>query len=374
MMTCEQATASYLPGLAETASDRREIFYTKADSPLPDEVLRQLAKDDYHKPAPSVCDLAPALNELMGARLVDVSPLGAHGTFHSLYRVGFSDGRRCVLRVNRLSRLYRDFLLYVDEWAAGVLITHGLPAAAVYAVDLSRRLFPADFAVMAEAAGTSLRRMDDADALTAEILGQMGEFFASLHEIDAEGFGLVDLRRIATAKNPPNFAPGTFDSWWQYLTLRLEEHVQFCRDIDAVTSAEATKILRRFDQAEPALAGVQPAMLHGDPGSHNIFFDGRGISAVLDWEDCLTGDPVFEIAHWGTFHPGHRLGAFLAGYRRRRELPANFQWRYWLYYLRVSLAKTVHRRRFNYQDRPNRPPAAGRIQEGLEKLDELAET
>jgi len=114
-----------------------------------------------------------------------------------------------------------------------------------------------------------------------------------------------------------------------------------------------------------------PVLLHGDLGSHNVFTDGRDVTAVIDWEDALSGDPVFDIAFWATFHPDRRHAAFLDGYRAVRALPADFEWRFWLYYLRVALAKTVLRHRLGITDRPGRLPASRRIQKGLERVEAL---
>ena len=66
------------------------------------------------------------------------------------------------------------------------------------------------------------------------------------------------------------------------------------------------------------------------------------MTALLDWEDALVGDPLFDVAMVSTFHPPRRLAAFMAGYgltapsRDEQRLIA-------AYFLRVALSKTVHR-------------------------------
>jgi Ser/Thr protein kinase RdoA (MazF antagonist) len=92
---------------------------------------------------------------------------------------------------------------------------------------------------------------------------------------------------------------------------------------------------------------------------------------LIDWEDCLAGDPVFDIAFWATFHPERRHDVFLEGYRGVRDLPDDFELRFWLYFLRTALSKTVLRHRFGLQDKPGRPPASLRIHRGLEKVESL---
>ena len=57
------------------------------------------------------------------------------------------------------------------------------------------------------------------------------------------------------------------------------------------------------------------------------------------------------------------------GYRSEADLPTDFEQRFWLYFLRVALAKTVLRHRLGVKDRPGREPAALRIRQGLTRLE-----
>jgi Ser/Thr protein kinase RdoA (MazF antagonist) len=114
------------------------------------------------------------------------------------------------------------------------------------------------------------------------------------------------------------------------------------------------------------------ALLHGDLGSHNVLTDGDRLLGLIDWEDALSGDPVYDLAFWATFHLPERHAAFLAGYRELRPLPDDFPVRFWLYFVRILLAKAVHRRRFGYPDRPDRPTAAHRIRDALANLVRVA--
>src|SRR5262249_47268553 len=152
-------------------------------------------------------------------------------------------------------------------------------------------------------------------------------------------------------------ACGMFDSWRDYVLLNLDQHLQACENIAAIRPSERRRIQSAFAALDPLFSSVLPALLHGDLGNHNVFAQGGAITALLDWEDCLSGDPLFDIAFWATFHPDARHESFFEGYRSERSLPADFELRFWLYYLRVALSKTVHRHRFGYADQPGRPPA-----------------
>jgi hypothetical protein len=162
-----------------------------------------------------------------------------------------------------------------------------------------------------------------------------------------------------------------FDSWADFLFIRLDDHLSYCLEINAVSRQECTRIQLAFERLASLCHGVEPVLLHGDPGSHNVFTDGTRIKAVLDWEDCLAGDPVFDLAFWATFHPNARHPAVFDGYRSVQPLPQDFEARFWLYFLRIALSKTVLRHRFGYPDRPGRPPASLRIQNALARVESL---
>jgi Ser/Thr protein kinase RdoA (MazF antagonist) len=349
---------------------RQAVFYPKADLPLPDALLRPSA------PAPEVAAAqlqaaGDVCRRVLGQSPVEVRALSEPGTFHTLYRVVLSGGRRRIVRFNALSARQRDFPLLLDSAVMAHLRTAGLPGLVVDHVDLSRRWCPWDYEILEEAPGTSLKAFDHDDALIVPLLGVLGGVVARLHAIRTEGFGLLDVRPLAQGRPATDRLRGTWASWSDYLMVCLPEHVSCCVDLGAITTRETDTILKRFDTFQEACTPIAPCLLHGDLGNHNLFTDGTAITALIDWEDSLSGDPVFDIAFWATFHPERRHRAFLDGYRAVRPLPEDFEVRFWLYFLRVALAKTVLRHRLGLKDVPGRPPASLRIRKGLDQVEAL---
>ncbi len=406
---------------------RCSIFYAKADMPYPDDVLPRVGRPAIAAGSgliDSLVNQEPAatapgrgkINEPIDLRMISdlcrhalgeaaetVSPLPESGTFHWLYRASLAGSRAVIIRLNVLPGT-RDFALYIDHWVMNRLRDDGLPALCVYHVDMSRRLCPCDYEILEEARGKTLRVFDDDDDLLQPLLGQLGRVVAGIHKIKADGFGLFDVRPliqgyrtgsiasvweggdpaepVSSARQEPRHpklrnhrtgskAQGCLDAWRHYLFLNLDRHLAQCAALGAITSTEAEMIRAVFNRCGELLEGIEPVLLHGDLGNHNIFTDGSAITAVIDWEDSLTGDPVFDIASWATFHPDRRHDAFLDGYREVRALPDDFQLRFWLYYLRIALAKTVLRKRLRLTDVPGRAPASLRIQKGLHHVASL---
>lgn len=157
------------------------------------------------------------------------------------------------------------------------------------------------------------------------------------NEVEPRGYGPLD---------PRDPTRGLFDTWAGYLTTRLSEHLDICTDIKAINRDEAFRIEEIVTSVkEPA----HTSLLHNDLSSRNVIG-----SRVIDWESCISGDPLYELASWYGFHA---------------DVETRLSDRtYWLYYLRIVVARTVHRHRFSIPEHPVHKPASARIQSALKRL------
>jgi len=325
---------------------RRRIFYPKTDDVTPP-VPRKDVDDGILRVSGLLEQEIESINRIPG------------GTFHKIYRVRMPE-RAWIFK---LSLDNPDFGFAIETRAMAALKTIGLPSLHVEAFDVLCDGVSAPYLLIEEARGRALREFEDAETqqLPEPLLFEFGRILAQVHQIPARGAGLIDCAR-------ENWT-GLHKTWRDHLSLRLESHLKTCREIGAINPVESNVIDRIFAQANIDHAPVR--LLHGDPGHHNVFSDGAQITALIDWEDALAGDPIFDIAYWGTFVRDEMRARFLDGYQTIEKLPGDFEFRYWLYYLRVALSKTVHRHIFGATDRLGRPPASRRIQKALSKLAEL---
>jgi aminoglycoside phosphotransferase (APT) family kinase protein len=255
----------------------------------------------------------------------------------------------------------------VDRW----LSNRGLPGPGYFVHDLSRSRVGFDFEVMKVAPGIAFKEFDNNEQSTLEYLKVLGSILAKVHNIEVEGYGpIVSFDEPISAID--NRYRGIHNNWRDYIFTRLENHIEFLESNNSLSKSDGWQVCRAFADHRELFDIRSGSLLHGDPGSHNVFVDENKITALIDWEDSLSGDPVYEIAFWATFHPERRHAAFLEGYRQEAELPKDFEARFWIYFLRVALFKTIVRHRLGIQDKPGRPPAAKRITDALEKLQALA--
>ena len=281
------------------------------------------------------------------------------GTFHRLYEIPARGAPPRLLRVAALEGAGPAGLMALEARVSTELAARGLPIPACEARTVAGR----GVQVVERAAGESMAAFDDDEPRTLAALGDVARFLAALHRIRGDGYGPLSSR---------SGLHGVHASWPAYVLLNLDRHLDACVSIGAISTDEAARIANAFEAARPLLDAQAPALLHGDPGSHNFIVDASGIRAVIDWEDALLGDPLFDLAGLCTFHPERRHAAIGSAYGAELASRSEAWRRFWLYFLRISLAKTVHRHRFGYADRPGRAPAARRIQLALERLGEAA--
>ncbi|HEY5313470.1 MAG TPA: aminoglycoside phosphotransferase family protein [Pirellulales bacterium] len=348
---------------------RTSCFYPKADLAASDQYLRSLATLDA---APLARQAAAAYVRQFAIEPSAVVPLEQQGTFHRLFRVSSQAGPNVIARLCILDRAEHENLLHLDRWIYKRLNAASLPALRVFAVEPSGGAGTHARQLLEEASGHPLSRYDGDEQRTGRLLAELGRLLARLHAIGARGFGLLDASTLAVDEHG---APrGAWNSWPDYLRTNFVSHLHRTSDLGAIDAAETLRVRDAFNAAIAQLGDIQPVLLHGDLGSHNVYTDGITITALVDWEDCLSGDAVFDLAFWATFHPRRRHRALLSAYRAACDLPADFELRFWLYFLRVALAKTVLRDRFGLRDRPGRSPASGRIRLALERLEACLES
>jgi aminoglycoside phosphotransferase (APT) family kinase protein len=353
------------PDAGARARQRRALrgtFYRKADVDVPDAVLRALPAAKAQVAAESGTALRAEIERILGRAPLAVDLLANAGTFHAVFRVTGDEGLGWYARTGVPGMPAPALHFEIEAWAANTARAAGLPVPEVRHVDLTRTRLPVDLEIIEAAPGVPL-----ADAPAPVPLAALGRAVRRLHEVAMAGFGLL----LPDGSGPPR---GACDSWPEFLCTNLEAHVAACRHDGALTAAEAADALACHRDAEAGLGAHSGALLHGDLANRNVLIaDGR-LSAVLDWEDSLAGDPIFDVACWGTFVGNHeRRAEFLAGYADAPALPEDAEFRYWLYYLRIMLAKTVHRRRFGWAA-TDRIPASARLRPALDALRRLART
>jgi len=343
----------------------RPWFLLKADLDAPDVVLRGLRADPSPDEPPEAGRVADALERALGVRQ-EATVLGwTRGTFHWVARARLADGAEVAARFLRLDRPVLREGLRAGTQAAGLARGRGLPAPEPLGEAAGTEGVP-PVAVMRWVAGTPLSDLDRDEPVVERALGELGALLARLHQVVGSGAGPVAPRSGDAGEGGP---AGRQPGWPGYLACRLEDHLAACQAAGSLAGLEAEAARRWLADGDWSGAGEVDRLLHGDPGPANLVVDTEGnVAGMLDWEDAMVGDPVFELASCASFHPERRWPALFEGYLGRAALPAVLAGRFWRYSLRLALARTVARGRFGLADLPGRQPAAARIQRALAAL------
>lgn len=173
--------------------------------------------------------------------------------------------------------------------------------------------------------------------------GNLGKVLAQIHAIPVFGFGFIIPAKEGLA--------GVHSTWTDYLFTRLDEHLDYLEGFDLITEDQSAQIAAARIQFIDKRVDVKSSLLHGDLGAQNIFVDEAGyVTSIIDWEDSLGGDPVFDIAFWATFNKEEDHKYLIQSYYSYAPKPKDFEFRFWTYYLRIAVSKLVLLHKYGYSD------------------------
>lgn len=194
-------------------------------------------------------------------------------------------------------------------------------------------------------------------------LTSLGKALAQLHTIKTFDYGF-----IVTGHNRLG---GVHLRWIDYLNTKWCDHLNALTESGLLTSVQALDASRWMNRFVDANVVVNPVLLHGDLNSHNVFVDEVGfVTNLIDWEDALSGDPIFDLASWATFTFVQEidLQTLLKSYYTFAAKPKDFDLRFWTYFLRISVSKLVLLHRYGHTDLAR---GKSRIERALEVLETI---
>jgi aminoglycoside phosphotransferase (APT) family kinase protein len=248
------------------------------------------------------------------------------GLFNTSYKIRLGDGRRVVLRIappqDKPLLVCEAGLLEREIQFMRRLEKYHLPMPKLLCADLSKRVIDRHY-IIAEFCGgyNAFYRLKQLTAREQDaVFGELGRYARRIHAIEnKEGwFGA-----------PSPLKP--FRRWsefirWHALTLEkeLEGHPY-------LALPEHISMVSILDEMAGVLDEIRtPRLVHGDLWLRNILIARQngtyGITAILDWDRCLWGDPCFEwILHGLDLRPAFweaygNLNADRRSHERRKLL------------------------------------------------------
>ena len=343
----EQITNLDMEKINAGIADRSDVFYWQTDRAVEPQDAGHIWADRHRYFTDG--ELVETINTaLSNDKLTSIEPLDLDaqtnlGNVNSV-RVGIlTSGKEVIIRCH--PKGVRNGYFHAEATAAHKAKEAGLPSFDTIAVHDYEGSDDFAFHVLEKLSGTAVKKWlevhpDDETAL----LPQVGRMMARLHQVEVDGFGPFDNERAKAGE-----LVGIHQSYSEAVCAGLAFNLGVLKKENVLTAEQTTAVSKLFGEDNQLLASAKAVLVHNDFADWNLLTDGKDVTGILDWDECVAGDAVSDIACWSTFFEPERLKGFLEGYWQVADKPADFDDRFELLRLRYVLSKmTLRIRRYSW--------------------------
>lgn len=308
-------------------------------------------------------------SQLKNDKLVYIEPFDKDaqtslGNVNSI-RIGvLESGKKVIIRCH--PKGIRNGYFYAESLASSIALQNGIPAYKTYCIHELENDDDISYQVIEKLDGDTIQfclkeKPQNEDALVYE----MGKTMANLHKIKVNGFGPFNNDEVKNGN-----LVGMHKTLKDSVTAGLDENLERLVKYDILTQAVADKMKKLFENNDLLNSNIS-VLVHNDFADWNLLTDGKVITGVIDWDECVGGHPIQEIACWSTFFDPERIHSFLKGYFSETEMYDNFEDMFQLMRLRYTISKMALRiKRYTYEQTPF---LKSMIEKGGKHLAELSE-
>lgn len=330
--------------------DRSDCFYWQTDRKISAEEAAFIWKD-RHFPITNEELLEKINKELKDNKLIYIKPFSENdetsfGNVNSI-RVGvLEDGTEVIIRCH--PKGIKNGYFYVESLASKLALENNIPT---YKTILIHELQNADdiaFQVIQKLDGHTVQyTLRENPEKEEKLVYEMGVMMARIHKISLSGFGPMNNEK---AKN--GNLVGIHKTLSEAVNAGLDENLERLVTYDILTEDVAKKMKALFID-NPLLDVNSSVLIHNDFVDWNLLTDGDKITGIIDWDECVAGHPIQEIACWSTFFDPERITSFLEGYFSETSNYENFDELFNLFRLRYTISKMALRiKRYTYEQTP----------------------
>ena len=349
-------------------SDRSDCFYWQTDRKISAEEAAMIWKDRHS--AISNEELLTKINsELKDDKLAYIKPFDENaqtslGNVNSI-RVGvLESGKEVIIRCH--PKGVRNGYFYAESLASNIALDNGIPAYKTYCIHELENETDISYQVIEKLDGDTVQFCLKSNPEKEEqLVIEMGKTMAFLHKIKVAGFGPFDNEQAKKG-----ILVGKHKSLKDSINAGLDENLERLVKYNILDKEVADKIKKLFEDNE-LLNSNDSVLIHNDFADWNLLTDGNTITGVIDWDECVAGNPIQEIACWSTFFDPERIKPFLKGYFSETPIYDNFDEMFQLMRLRYTISKMALRiKRYTYEQTPF---LKSLIEKGEKHLEELSE-
>ncbi|MCX6855632.1 MAG: aminoglycoside phosphotransferase family protein, partial [Verrucomicrobia bacterium] len=340
--------------LVETPSafrmSRRDIYYWKCDRPAAFHGTQSRGEMDANLAA----QLEMELQKHFDTKNVVLSSGAGQGN-HLTWNAEV-DGKPLFVRVENGPE--KDGHLVVESALLDRVREAGVLTPRVFGCDATRSRVSFAWQALERIEAPDLNQWFKQETLEVpKISFDIGVAVAKWQKITYDGFGVLEwsaqspVRRLEdlTTPVPHRRLCGPHSSYADYFHLRLEEHLHFLTKRGFL--ANTAEILSEIENHRALLDLPQGCLVHKDLALWNILGTEQQISAFIDFDDSIAGDPMDDLSLLACFHDAAFLQRAFEGYQSVRAFPEQHMRRFWLHLLRNMIVKAVIRVGSGYFDR-----------------------
>ena len=108
----------------------------------------------------------------------------------------------------------------------------------------------------------------------------------------------------------PETLRGEFKSWESFLIFFVQKYGKRLLDCDIISCEALDNLLRKITNFSHCLI-ISPSLIHRDIKPANILYASNG-PYILDWENALLGDSLFDVAQYGANYGKTKMWQSLA--------------------------------------------------------------
>lgn len=346
--------------------DRKNSFYWQTDRDVTPQEAGEIWAD-RHKYFADDQIITSVNRELESDKIISLKPLDYNaqtslGNVNSV-RTGTTESGKEVIIRNHPTGIENGYF-HSESLASQIVKDNGVKSYSTFAIHDLQDYEDHSFQVIEKLPGVALKnwlleKPEDEDKL----LFEAGKELAQINKIKVKGFGPFNNKKAKEGD-----LVGVHDTYESAVTAGLDFNCEVLQDEEFLSEEQVQKIKDLYIENE-LLKIDQGYLIHNDFADWNLLTDGEKITGVIDFDECVSGDFISEIACWSTFFKPERLEKMLAGYWSVTEKPDDFEERFQLLRLRYILSKmTLRVRRYSWEPSEF---MKGMIDTGKVHLDEL---
>lgn len=266
-------------------------------------------------------------------RIVRIESIISFGSVNTVVPIILKSKREIVIRIHPPE--VKNGYFWVESVVTKLVKSAGVPTYTCLVVDDTHEVVPFDYMIMTREPGKPMQDyLPLLQVLEERLVCETGRYAALIHTITPQGFGFF---RNDIAKQEGRLV-GQYRNLRNHMEAGFGEDLGFLQDSQTITKKQRKTIEGLFTKKTDLLSFGKSVLIHNDIADWNQLTDGHHITGMMDWDECVGGDPIMELAAYSLFFGEPRMSWFIRGYEEVKKL-GEWKEKFELFKLRYLVSK-----------------------------------